>query len=46
MYTFSLTLCALIAVFGITAVVLEKVLDRIVFDAIEEDFNDAWFEAE
>jgi len=43
MYTFTLTMCALIAVFGIAAAVLTKVLDRLVFEGMEEDFTDAWY---
>lgn len=46
MYTGTLTLCALIAVFGIAAIVTDRILDRLVFEAIEEDFDDAWYEAE
>lgn len=40
MYTFGLTLCAMIAVLGVAAVVLEKVLDRLVFDGFEDDCTD------
>lgn len=40
MYTFTLTMCALIAVFGIAAVVLDRILDRLVFEGIEEDMEE------
>ncbi len=43
MYTFTLTLCGLIAVFGIAAIVLDRILDRLVFEGIEEDEHDAWY---
>ena len=46
MYTFSLTICVLIAVFGIALAVTDRILDRLVFEVIEEDFDDAWYEAE
>lgn len=40
MYTFGLTLCTLIAAFGFAAVAFEKVLDRLVFDGLEDDTTD------
>lgn len=40
MYTFALTLCAVIALLGGLALVTELVLDRLVFEPIEEDFRD------
>lgn len=40
MYTFALTICALIAVLGGLALLLEVMLDRLVFEPIEEDFAD------
>lgn len=46
MYTFALTLCAIIALLGVMALATEVILDRLVFDAIEEDETDAWYEAE
>ena len=46
MYTGTLTLCAVIALLGALALVTEFVLDRLVFEPIEEDFNDAWYEKE
>lgn len=45
MYTFALTLCAILALLGVMALATE-VIDRLVFDAIEEDETDAWYEAE
>lgn len=39
MYTFALTICALLAVFGFAAIICEKVLDRLVFEPMEEDWN-------
>ena len=46
MYTGTLTLCAVIAIFSIAAIVTDRILDRLVFSEIEEDATDAWFEAE
>lgn len=46
MYTFALTLCGLIFIFGVAAIILDNVLDFIVFDRIEEDDTDAWYGAE
>lgn len=40
MYTFELTLCAVIAVLGVLAIITEKVLDRLVFEPYEEDMTD------
>lgn len=40
MYTGTLTLCAVIALLGGLALVMELVLDRLVFEPIEEDFRD------
>ena len=40
MYTGTLTLCAVIALLGGLALVMEVVLDRLVFEPIEEDFRD------
>ena len=40
MYTGTLTLCAIIALLGGLALVMELVLDRLVFEPIEEDFRD------
>lgn len=40
MYTFGLIICTMIAAFGFAAVVLEKVLDRLVFDGLEDDTTD------
>lgn len=40
MYTFALTLCAMIAVLGFAAIVTEKVLDWLVFDGLEDDCTD------
>lgn len=45
MYTFELTLCALVAILGLAAIVTEKLLDYFVFDEIDDD-EDEWFEAE
>lgn len=45
MYTFELTLCALVAILGLAAIVMEKLLDYFVFDEIDDD-EDEWFEAE
>ena len=40
MYTGTLTLCAVIALLGGLALVMDLVLDRLVFEPIEEDFRD------
>lgn len=40
MYVGTLTLCAVFALLGIMALVTELVLDRLVFEPIEEDFRD------
>ena len=40
MYTGTLTLCAVIALLGGLALVMELVLDRLVFEPIEEEFRD------
>ena len=40
MYVGTLTLCAVIALLGVMALVMEVVLDRLVFEPIEEDFRD------
>lgn len=40
MYTGTLTLCAVLALLGGLALVMELVLDRFVFEPIEEDFTD------
>ena len=40
MYTGTLTLCAVIALLGVMALVMEVVLDRLVFEPIEEEFRD------
>ena len=40
MYTFGIIMCTLIAVFGFMAIVLEKVLNRLVFDGLEDDITD------
>lgn len=39
MYTFALTLCALIAIFGIAAIAFTKVLDRLIFEPYEEGWS-------
>lgn len=39
MYTFALTLCALLALFGAAAIICEKVLDPLIFEPIEEDLE-------
>lgn len=46
MYTGTLTLCAVLALLGVMALATEVILDRLVFDAIEEDETNAWYEAE
>lgn len=40
MYIGTLTLCAVIALLSVLALVMELVLDRLVFEPIEEDFRD------
>ena len=40
MYTGTLTLCAVLALLGGLALVMELVLDRLVFEPIEEEFRD------
>ena len=40
MYIGTLTLCAVIALLGGLALVTELVLNRLVFEPIEEDFRD------
>ena len=40
MYVGTLTLCAVIALLGGLGLVMELVLDRLVFEPIEEDFRD------
>lgn len=45
MYMFELTLCALVAILGFVALVVEALLNHFVFDEIEDD-EDEWFEAE
>ena len=39
MYTGMLTLCALIALFGFAAIICEKVLDKLIFEPYEEDWD-------
>lgn len=39
MYTFALTICALLALFGAAAIICEKVLDPLIFEPIEEDLE-------
>ena len=46
MYTGTLTLFGVIALLGALALVTEFVLDRLVFEPIEEDFTDSWYEQE
>lgn len=41
MYVGTLTLCAVIALLGVMALVMEVVLDRLVFEPMEED-NEEW----
>lgn len=41
MYTGILTLCAVLALLGGLALVMEVVLDRLVFEPMEED-NEEW----
>ena len=40
MYTGTLTLCAVLALLGGLALVMDLVLDRLVFEPIEEEFRD------
>lgn len=40
MYTGTLTLCAVIALLGGLGLVMELVLNRLVFEPIEEDYTD------
>ena len=40
MYTGTLTLCAVIALLGGLALVMELILNRLVFEPIEEDYTD------
>lgn len=40
MYIGTLTLCAALALFCGLALIMELVLDRLVFEPIEEDFRD------
>lgn len=40
MYTFALTMCALIALFGFAAIICEKVLDKLIFEPVEEDLEE------
>lgn len=40
MYVGTLTLCALIALFGFAAIICEKVLDKLIFEPIEEDLEE------
>lgn len=40
MYIGTLTLCAVIALLGGLGLVMELVLDKLVFEPIEEDFRD------
>lgn len=40
MYTFTLTMCALIALLGGLGLVMELILNRLVFEPIEEDCTD------
>lgn len=40
MYIGTLTLCAVLALLSVLALVMELVLDRLVFEPIEEDFRD------
>ena len=41
MYTGTLTLCAVIALLGALALVMDFVLDRLVFEPLQED-NEEW----
>lgn len=40
MYTGTLTLCAVLALLGGLALVMELVLNKLVFEPIDEDFRD------
>lgn len=40
MYIGTLTLCAVIALLGGLALIMDCVLDRLVFEPMEEDFTD------
>lgn len=40
MYTGALTLCAVIALLGGLALVMELILNKLVFEPIEEDYTD------
>ena len=40
MYVGTLTLCAVIALLGVMALVTEAILNKLVFEPIEEDFRD------
>lgn len=40
MFTGTLTICAVIALLGIMAIVTELVLDRLAFEPFEEDMTD------
>lgn len=46
MYIGTLTLFGVLALLGALALASEFILGRLVFEPIEEDFNDAWFEKE
>lgn len=46
MYIGTLTLFGVLALLGAMALVTEFILDRLVFEPIEDDINDAWFEKE
>lgn len=43
MYTFALTTCGLIFTFAVLAIILDNVLDHLVYEPINEDFNDEWW---
>ncbi len=40
MYTGTLTLCAVLALLGGLALVMEVILNKLVFEPIDEDFRD------
>lgn len=40
MYTGTLTLCAVIALLGVMALVMDMILDKLVFEPIEEDMEE------
>lgn len=40
MYTGTLTLCAIIALLGALALAMEVILNKLVFEPIEEDFEE------